>query len=312
MGCQHCPTAPLTGQPPAPQVLASAPVDTNSQAALKILTWNIWMMPAYTFQSPQNQKRAEVIAAELSKLDFDILCLQKAFSASARRVLRRALAARYPYQYGPANSGFSLKVNGGVWILSRLPLTNYYEIQFHDSAGLESLSRKGALMLTGTFLGHRFHIIATHLQGEEESHYTEKHQRIRERQMIQIRDELLARHAEPGVPAFLCGDFNTPRRDPDDLAHESDAYRSMLRLFGDPRNGVEDRLTLEDLCDRNDLAMSNVGRMAELDYVLVRPGVVKTKTRWRQLILLHPGWDGRTLRQNLSYRHAVGVEVVFE
>jgi hypothetical protein len=47
------------------------------------------MMPWFTFQSPRNKDRAAAIAAELLKLDFDILCLEKAFDGGARDVLTR-------------------------------------------------------------------------------------------------------------------------------------------------------------------------------------------------------------------------------
>jgi endonuclease/exonuclease/phosphatase family metal-dependent hydrolase len=269
------------------------------------------MMPDYTFQSAQNGKRAGVIAADLLRLDYDILCFEKVFSTAGRHTLARALAKRYPYQYGPANSGWSLKTNSGVWVVSQFPLADYHQIQFRASAGLESFARKGALMLTGTFQGHRFHLVTAHLQGEDGSEYTEAHQRVRERQLMQIRDELLGRYAQPGVPIFLCGDFNTPRRDPKEPARDSDAYGAMLRLLGNPQNGEADRLTLEDMCDRNDLAMENSGRSAELDYILIKPGSSPIDAQHSRLVFLHPGWDGRTLRQNLSYRHAVAMEATF-
>ena len=310
-GCRSCPIAPLAGPPAPPRVIQSPAVPSTRLDTLRILTWNVWLMPDYIFQSPQNGKRAGVIGSDLLKLNYDIICFEKAFSTSGRRALARSLAKRYPYRYGPANSGSSLRINSGVWIVSRFPLTDYHEIQFRASAGIESFARKGALMLTGTFRGHRFHVVAAHLQGEDGSEYTEAHQSIREQQLMQIRDELLVRYAERGVPIFLCGDFNTPRRDPKETARDSEAYGSMLRLLGNPQNGEADRLTLEDICERNDLAEANSGRAAELDYILIKPGSSQIDAHHSRLVLLHPGWDGRTLRQNLSYRHAVAVEATF-
>src|SRR6266540_1903151 len=121
VGCHHCPTHIVAT--PAP------PTATPGPARLNILTWNIWMMPWFTFQSPHNRKRAGAIADELLKQDFDILCFEKAFDGGARNVLLKALGTRYPNHYGPANSG-SLKVNSGLWILSRIPLSESHEIQF--------------------------------------------------------------------------------------------------------------------------------------------------------------------------------------
>jgi hypothetical protein len=275
---------------------------------LQILTWNVWMMPWWTFQSPRNTPRAAAIAAELLQRDFDILCLEKVFDSGARKVLARALASHYPYQYGPANASCALKVHSGVWVVSRFPLTNYHAIQFRYCAGIECFSRKGVMLLTGIVEGRRFQILATHLQGEEGPHYTPEHQKVRNQQMAQVRDELLAPYAEPGVPLFLSGDFGTPRRDESDPSRESASYRLMLQTFG-AANGPEDRNTLDDNRSRNDVAIDNTGRTDELDYILVRPNGVDLQTQWSRLILRHPGWDGRKGRQDLSYRYAVGATI---
>ncbi len=305
--CHHYCPAGLVATPPAPSI--GEPRLPAGPAQLKILTWNIWMMPWFTFQSPHNQKRARAIAEELLNLDLDILCLEKAFDGGARAVLSKALGARYPYRYGPTNSGFSLKVNSGVWVLSRIPLSGLHEIQFRDCAGVECASRKGAMLLSGTFEGHAFQILATHLEGEPGARYTSERQEIRNRQMAQIRDDLLTPFAMPGAPLFLCGDFDTPRRDPANPAQESSGYRFMLRTF-DAQNGPGDRVTFDDNCSRNDLAMSNQGRADELDYILVVPRGVNLVPVWRRQILRRPGWDPR--RQDLSYRYAVGASIQFQ
>jgi hypothetical protein len=190
-----------TPAPPLPQSLPTDP------ARLKILTWNIWMMPEFTFQSPRNVKRAAAIAEELLKQNFDILCLEKAFDARAREVIWNAMRTRYPFRYGPANNGFSIKVNSGVWILSRIPLIELGETQFRDCAGIECFSRKGAILLRGVFHGHPFRIAATHLEGESGNVFTEARQQVRDLQMRQIRDDLLEKHPEPGVPLILARGF---------------------------------------------------------------------------------------------------------
>jgi endonuclease/exonuclease/phosphatase family metal-dependent hydrolase len=284
----------------------------SAPTRLKILTWNMWMMPWFTFQSPHNKERAAAIAAELLKQDFDILCLEKSFDGGARDVLTKALGARYPYRYGPANTGVSLKVNSGVWILSRFELSNYHEIQYRDCAAIECFSRKGAMMLTGQFQGHRFHIIATHLQGEAGSVWTPEHQQIRNRQMTQIRDELVWRYTEPGVPLILCGDFDTPRMEKSNPPKETDGYRFMLDIFGMPQNHPGSFVTLDDTYANNDLAMTNTGRTDELDYILVRPNGATLETEWNRLIFRHAGWDGPKGRQSLSYRYAVAASIEFK
>lgn len=306
VSCHHCP--PGTVAVPVAPSMVDAPAEAAAPLQLKILTWNIWMMPWYTFQSPHNKKRAEVIAEELLKLDVDILCLEKAFDGGAREVIEKKLRVRYPYRYGPANSGFSLKVNSGVWVLSRIPLSKIHEIQFRDCAGVECASRKGAMLLSGTFEGHPFQLIATHLEGEPGSHYTPERQAVRNKQMTQIRAELVQAFAKPGVPVFLCGDFDTPHRDPANPSQESSGYRFMIETFA-ARSGPGDRITFDDNCAHNDLAPDNKGRTDELDYILVADKGANVNPSWRREILRHPKWDG--VHSDLSYRYAVAASISF-
>jgi hypothetical protein len=279
-------------------------------APLRLLTWNIFMMPAWTLQSPGNQRRAAAIAAELLELDYDILCFQKAFDGGARDVLWKALRARYPHRYGPANSGFSIKIGSGVWVLSRAPLSGYREIEFRESAGIEKLSRKGAMMLAGVHEGNRFQILATHLQGDDAPYFRPDRQKVRDRQTQQIRAELVLPRAEPGVPLFVCGCFGTPRFEERDASRETESYRLLLRTL-DAENGPLTRITLDDALRRNDMAQDNKGRTSEQDYVLVRPNGRQVHTEWTRLILRRRGWDGPRGRRDLSYRYAVGAEITF-
>lgn len=280
-------------------------------APLKILTWNIWMMPPAVLQSPKNEARAAAIASELLARDYDILCLEKAFDSGARDVLEHRLGARYPHRYGPINDHGGLlppKINGGVWVLSRIPLTAVHTIEFRDHAGVESFSRKGAILLRGEWQGHAFQLIATHLQGE--SSIDSNHQAIRDRQISQIGDDLIAPHVATTVPLFLCGDFNTERRDRKDPFADAPSFARMLALF-QAVNGEEQRLTLEDKRVHNDLAEYDSGHVAELDYILLRRNGKPITGAWERVVMRHQGWDGPHGRHDLSYRFAVGASFTF-
>lgn len=280
--------------------------DTTSPL-LKLLTWNIWMMPAWTFLSPSNEARAEAIASELLKLDFDILCLQKVFDPGARAVISKALGARYPYCYGPGNS--SCPVNSGLLTISRFELSNYRELKFSDLAGIEAFSCKGAMLLTGLLAEHPFHIINTHLQGDGTPNAD--CQPVCNKEMTQIQNELVAPNVQPGVPLFLCGDFCTPRQDRANGRIESDGYRHMIQTFG-AENGPEARVTLDDNICRNDLDIDHTGRTDELDYILVRQNGVDLHPEWTKHILCHPGWNGsKEPKKDLSYRYAVSASIAF-
>ena len=274
---------------------------------LKLLTWNIWMMPRWTRTSPRNEARARAIAQELLARDDDIVCLVKAFDGGARGVLSDVLGAKYPYRYGPVNaSGSPLKINGGVWVLSARPLSDYQEIQFDESTGIESLSRKGAMRLGGRIGDRPFYLVATHFQGESGPRF----QKIRNAQIGQIARQLVAPVTEGGVPFLFCGDFNTPRRTQNDPLVETPDYLHMLQTLG-ATNGHEDRITLDDNLLHNDLATDNKGRVAELDYILLRAGSSFIEGNWERVVFRRGGWDDEKNRQDLSYRFAVSASFTF-
>jgi endonuclease/exonuclease/phosphatase family metal-dependent hydrolase len=272
--------------------------------SLTILTWNIWMMPSWTGTSPKNDQRASAVADQLAAQDIvDILVLVKAFDGSAREVIAKKLGARFPYRYGPLNdAGSPLKINGGVWVLSRSPLRFIRQIQFRDSGLVEGFSRKGAALFRGEVDGRAFQLIGTHLQGEEGPR--EQNQPIRDRQIAQIARELIAGSADLALPLFICGDLNTQRRDRTDPFVESPSYTSMIATF-EAENSEEFLVTLDDRRVHNDLADYDTGRVAELDYVLVRRAGHAITGSWRDLILRQQGWDGPNGRRDLSYRYAV-------
>jgi endonuclease/exonuclease/phosphatase family metal-dependent hydrolase len=277
---------------------------------LSILTWNIFMMPPWIHESPANEPRAAAIAATLLEHDFDVLCLQKVFHAGARAILEAALAAKYPYRYGPANDGCSIKLNSGVLVLSRHPLADYQTIEFDDCACVECWSRKGAILLSGSCAGAPFRLVATHLQGEEGPSFTASHQRVRDKQMQQIGSQLVWPHLQPTVPFFICGDLGTPRFT-DDGSHETAWYWEMLQTLR-AENGHAPRITLDDSLMDNDLAIDNTGRRNELDYILVVANDCPLVAERRRHVFRRRGWDtSPSKRSDLSYRYAVSALVTF-
>ncbi|MFO0760536.1 MAG: endonuclease/exonuclease/phosphatase family protein [Byssovorax sp.] len=276
-------------------------------ALLRLLTWNVFLLPSLARQSPKNDARAAAIADALLEADVDVICLTKAFDNSARRLIEHRLLATHPYQVGPVNAGRSpFSIHGGVIVLSRLPLRDYQEIRFHETAGVESFARKGALFVRGTIEGQGFQVIATHLKGDDGPVFDERFQAIRDHQMVQIEEELCRSCVDASMPLFVCGDLGTPRCSEEDRSKETGCYAGMLATFG-AENGAERRITLDDDLSENDLAVDNTGRRAELDYILLRRGEAKVHARWERLVLQRSGWDGEAGRRDLSYRYAVKV-----
>jgi endonuclease/exonuclease/phosphatase family metal-dependent hydrolase len=293
---------------PEPSPTADACVSAVRKE-LRFLTWNVFMMPPWTGESPRNTLRAAMIAEVLREEDYDVLCLQKVFDPAARAVLERALAPRYRHRFGPANDSCSPLLNSGVWVLSKVPLFGHREIQFDECGEIECLSRKGGILLFGACGGTSFGLIATHLQGEEGDAYTVLNDRVRAKQMEALRDRFLLPYAASSMPFIICGDLNTPRFTR--MFHrESPNYTAMLRRFG-AENGRDERITLDDT-EANQLAIDKTGRKSEMDYVLVhRAGSALVVERERR-IFRRGGWDDSARnRVDLSYRYAVGAKITF-
>lgn len=282
----------------------------SASPVLKVLTWNIWMMPSFTFQSPANKRRAAAIADVLISQDVDILCLEKAFDDGARRVIAERLHAKFPYTFGPANRKFGIKINSGVWVLSRIPLSGYREIEFRKAVGIERFSRKGAISLKGSIAGKSFVLIATHLEGEEGPLFTESHQRVRDAQVQQIRDDLLIPPSPTGTLVIIAGDFATPRTQPCSETDDTEAYKRTLATL-QAQNGAEQRITLNDNRRINTLAEDNTGRTDELDYILIRDNGANVQTEWERRVFRRAGWDDKENRSDLSYRYAVEATIRF-
>lgn len=194
-----------------------AQIETSTPSSeLKILSWNIYMLPSLVYASTKKKVRAEGIIEELNKTDYNIIVFQEAFHAPSRKRIWRGLKDKFPYKYGPANMiAISFKTNSGIWILSDRPLEEIGEIAYNDCETDGCLARKGVLMVEGEHEGHRFQILGTHNNGGP----------VNDKQFIQLRDELLEPYKKEGVPQFICGDFNTKKGSP------NNQWQTMINAF---------------------------------------------------------------------------------
>lgn len=196
--------------------------DGKDRKELKILSWNIYMLPALV-KFTGKIKRAKGIVKALRKQDYHIIVFQEAFHKRARKIIQKGLREIYPHAYGPANQKwFSLKANSGIWILSKIPLEVLGTIRFDECTDIDCWSRKGAMLAKGDWNGQPFQILGTHLQASGPDS-------IRHSQYRQIKNELLAPYQKKGVPQIMCGDFNTAQED----QHN---YERMLSIL-DARHG---------------------------------------------------------------------------
>ena len=223
---------------------------------LKILTWNIYMLPLCS-RLHRNCKRAEVISREITQYNYDIIVFEEAFDYRARKILRSQLKGEYPFIYGPANeSHFSFRTNSGIWILSKIPLRQLEQIEFKNRIGIDAIARKGAVLFEGEWESQHFQLLGTHLQNDSPD-------AVRHGQCHEISDKLLKKFAKEEVPQIVCGDFNIEFEDKEN-------YGDMLSIL-DVKNGSLDG-DLQSSFDEvdNKLAYRKNGKKQLIDYVLVR------------------------------------------
>mgnify|MGYP003574901326 CR=1 FL=1 len=190
-------------------------------AEIKLLTWNIFMIPKPINFSLQ-KTRSQEIAKQLAQTDYDVITLQEAFSPAARRRISKALALSHPYQIVLARDHFWRPANSGVIVFSKYPMEALDNVYFKNCTKGDCFSSKGALLVEITLPdGKKAQIASTHMQAWED----EVGRGIRKKQLVQIKDMLDENHQE-GVPQFLVGDLNI-----DALYGNAEEYHSSLEFL---------------------------------------------------------------------------------
>ncbi|HRI79908.1 MAG TPA: endonuclease/exonuclease/phosphatase family protein, partial [Cyclobacteriaceae bacterium] len=183
---------------------------SHAQDSLKILTWNIQMLPSIV-KGGGKAKRSEAIVNQLNARNYDVIVFQEIFNKRSRKIITRGLLENYPHRTPVLNrKTLALKSNGGVMIFSKHPIREMHEIRYSKRTGYDRLARKGALLAEIEYKHNTIQVAGTHLQafGAQEIMYS---------QYKQLIDELLKPHTKKGVPQFVCGDFNTLKSIPPEL-----------------------------------------------------------------------------------------------
>ncbi len=264
----------------------------NQQEPLKILSWNIYMLPAVTALSKevgktQKLQRTQGIVEYVKNEDFDIIVWQEIFNPFARKKLKRKLKELYPYQYGPANKAIFPKTNSGIAIFSKLPLKELAQLKFRTKKGIDAIANKGVLLMEGNWQGQTFQILGTHLQasGSDE---------LRLDQMKQIKT-LINEFEKDNIPQILCGDFNTRKG--------QTAYSKMIEVLDVPEYELQNTKGSTYRISENE-------KGSEIDYIFVKPNGVNTKSQQKMLIP-EIEW-GKNGEKWLSDHHAIQAVINFD
>jgi endonuclease/exonuclease/phosphatase family metal-dependent hydrolase len=283
-------SSPLSAEEPRPA----------AKSNLKILTWNIQMLPTFGFLSEDLQKkqavRAPWIIEYLNQQDFDIVALEEVIDRKITEELKEGLKSHYPHIVAPPSKSGISGTSGGILIASRIPLTYVSHIVYKNVAGVDRLAEKGCLMAAGERDGVRFQIAATHLQAG--------HNEMKEKQIPEIWEGILKPNLQEGVPQFLVGDMNVAS----DVDDERPRWRMLLATThmhefptDDPRPWSVD----------NENSWSRPSKQGErIDHVLLNPSGTGTKIQRQTIQRVWKEYEGR--RMDYADHYGVIAEVLLQ
>ena len=227
---------------------------------LKILSWNIKMLPLLQGWFHNSVQRAEKIVQSLKIAEeYDIILFQEAFSGKTRKIIFEGLKTIYPHQITPKDQTIFYKTNSGLWVISRTPITLIDEISFSQLRNWDTFSPKGAKLYSITKNQQEFYLINTHLQSDYEKEYRD----LRSSQYSEINDGLILPNLKSGLPIFLCGDLNISK--PPQL------------------NALLDKLKFENGPLSGKILYSTLGDKKLVDYILVKLEDFKIKSIERKI-----------------------------
>lgn len=170
---------------------------------LKLLSWNVYMIPKPVKWSLQVE-RTDEIAKELLKGQYDIIFLQEAFIEDFRKKILQTIGSIYPYTHYLGIEKFYQLAGSGVFILSKYPYKLLKNIHYHQCLGADCFSAKGASLIELAHpSGLKLQMAATHMQAGRNP----ENQEVRRTQLQQIKN-LFRQFKSPGVPQLLVGDLN--------------------------------------------------------------------------------------------------------
>lgn len=213
-------------------LLLCLPLAGQAQDTLKLLTWNIQMLPSgFRWFSSSLRKlqmlRLPWVIDYVNQGEYDVIVFQEVFDGKARRRLRRALKKNYPYQAKTRiKSGFLF--SNGIFIVSRLPMKYVGHTIYKKGITADKLAAKGCTLVEVELKGKKIHIAGTHLQAGGSADC----QQVRENQYKQIR-QLFAKHKLANTPQLLAGDLNTER-------DKSPVFENMLMALDMQNFDIDD------------------------------------------------------------------------
>ncbi|MFI8240217.1 sphingomyelin phosphodiesterase [Streptomyces sp. NPDC085866] len=276
---------------PSAALAGATPATAAGQApALKVLTYNVFLMSKNLYPNWGQDHRA----AEIPKTAFfhgnDVVVLQEAFDNSASNALKSAAAAEYPYQtpvVGRSKDGWdatggayssTTPEDGGVTVLSKWQIVHKEQYVYKDACGADWWSNKGFAYVVLDVNGTRVHVVGTHAQSTDPGCGAGEAAAMRSRQFKAIDAFLDAKNIPADEEVLLAGDLNVDSR--------SGEYASMLSDAGvvgaDARTGHPYSFDTQENSIAHDRYPNDPRE--DLDHVLARAGHARP-AEWRNEVV---------------------------
>jgi len=268
----------------------------NSQdkgGQLKVISWNIYMLPHLLVHTGQSERAVE-IANALKTQDADIIVFEEAFDNKARNIIRDSLKTYFPYESGDPGRNSWWKTSCGVWIISKVPIEVVKQIFFNEARTSDRLATKGAILVEGQKNGFCFQLIGTHLQADPNS--GKNVQPIRNKQYAEIKKELLEPYSHENIPQLIAGDFNT-------IHNDSACYNPMVDTLQFTPCALQGDRTFSYDYRQNDLVLGTYCKPQLIDYLFYSAPAGQQLEGNMQIVVFSKRWNEK--HKDLSDHFAV-------
>lgn len=189
--------------PPPPPTLSSSP--RRLPPTLRIMSWNVFMRPDVLGDS--QELRRDLIADAIVAASPDIIVLQEAFSRHARDMVSRLRVKGWYWKSRALSPGPTQLAEGGVVILSKLPIiaSSAGVFSHRNASTSDAFAAKGVVYAKLRLSSSTsVNVFGTHLQAGGDGASAA----VRKKQLEEVA-RFVRRCTSSTEPVVVCGDFNT-------------------------------------------------------------------------------------------------------
>lgn len=176
-------------------------LSTAQAESLRVLSWNVFMLPK-PLKNSQQGLRSKEIARKLQGLEHDVFVFQEAFTGKFRSRVRKALKKTHPHTHYLKRRSFFSLFGSGLYVVSKYPFEVLDHVYFRTCNGSDCFATKGALLIRIEHpSGKKVQLMTTHLQSKRHAGDTRRIQ-------LETLKPLLDQNRSAGEGQVLLGDLN--------------------------------------------------------------------------------------------------------